>query len=220
MEFEIKNRRCVCTNDIKLVGDNDDYTAVFSFDSEWNNVTKTARFISDRGYHDVILSNDSCTIPALKESITKVGVYSGHMASTACKVYIAPSIKEDGEPAAASTDVYSQLLNRIDSIEAGEISDVAVQNAIATYLEENPIDSVSSEELNSAIATYLEQNPIDSISQEDISSAIETYMEAHPVAVAGTTAGTFQIVDGELMYTYGEGDASFAIVDGNLIMTY
>jgi len=181
MEFEIKNRRCVCTNDIKLVGDNDDYTAVFSFDNEWNNVTKTARFISDRGYHDVILSNDSCTIPALKESITKVGVYSSHMATTPCKVYIAPSIKEGSEPATVSADVYSQLVDRLDSIEAGTVSDERLSSAIDDYFDEHPVPSSGG---------------------------------------SGALAGTFEIVNGELIYTYSEDDATFEIVNGNLIMTY
>lgn len=87
----------------KVVSYNSGYEARFIFDEEWDDLTKTARFINDGEYMDVELdANDACEIPIdiLKSGTLEVGVYAGNLSTTtAAKVSVKPSIVEDsGSP--------------------------------------------------------------------------------------------------------------------------
>lgn len=118
MEFIIKNREIVAPN-TSLIGDNADYVAHFNFDDEWNGLVKTARFEQKGEFMDVLLDNDTCTIPSeiLKKGYVKVGVFSDKMATTSCSIYIIPSIKEtDGSPLPPSNDIYNQIIEKLNSI--------------------------------------------------------------------------------------------------------
>ena len=147
MQFVIRNRQIkqvtVSTSDVStpehLIGDNSDYIAKFAFDSEWSGVTKTARFEMNNRYVDIVLENDECDIPVevLTKGYLSVGVYSSHMTTTSCEVYITPSIKEIGGNVADPTpDVYNQILDAIDNI---VIDEEAVANAVEEYLDDHPV---------------------------------------------------------------------------------
>lgn len=104
----------------KIVGDNTDYRANFFFDDEWKGKTKTARFINNGIYKDIILDeNDSCYIPleVMKAGNMNVGVYAGNLAtSTPAKVKITASILEEhGLPADPTPDVYAQIMAKLDN---------------------------------------------------------------------------------------------------------
>lgn len=119
MKFDIKNR-VITGEDCLIVGDNSNYIAEFTFDKEWNGVTKTARFISCNGsYVDVILKNDQCPIPCevLKCGYCGVGVYSAEMTTTKHKFFVTKSVKDEtGCVCEPTPDVYEQLLKKIDGI--------------------------------------------------------------------------------------------------------
>ena len=107
----------------KVVGDNTGYVANFIFDEEWTNKVKTARFIKDGTYVDMILDdNDQCDIPleVLKSGTLEVGVFAGNLrSSTSCKVSIKPSILESNRlPAAPTDDVYAQIIEKVEAIES------------------------------------------------------------------------------------------------------
>ena len=73
------------TRDGKIICGNSDYQIKFTFDSEWNDKAKTARFIWNGQYEDVDIDANNCaTVPVL--SNTKkliVGVYAKGLSSTA-----------------------------------------------------------------------------------------------------------------------------------------
>ena len=170
MQFVIRNRQIKQIADSSseivrpehLIGDNSDYTASFSFDSEWLGVTKTARFEMGNEYVDVVLVNNACTIPVevLTKGYLSVGVYSSTMTTTSCEVYITPSIKAIGGNVADPTpDVYNQILDAIDNI---VIDEEAVSDAVEEYLDDHPVTVV---ETDPTVPSYVK-----AISQADISS--------------------------------------------------
>lgn len=162
MQFEITNRRIKQITDGYLVGDNSDYIAYFNFDSEWNNVTKTARFEMDGEYIDVILVNDQCNVPVevLSKGYLTVGVYSSQMSTTPCEVYISPSIKESGSKTITPTpDVYSQILDKIDNL---TVSDEDVRQAVSDILD---TDNIHIEETDPTVPDFVKN-----ITQADINN--------------------------------------------------
>lgn len=122
MNFTINNRVITGDENLFVVGDNANYVAVFTFDEEWNGVTKTARFIRcDGKYKDEIIKNGECTIPCvvLKCGYCRVGVYSAEMTTTEHKFFVNKSIKNDtGCECEPTPDVYEQLTKHLDDIQA------------------------------------------------------------------------------------------------------
>ncbi len=135
MQFEIKNRIIKSKTQKLIVGDNADYVAHFSFDEEWEGVTKTARFVSCKGsYKDVLIENDECKIPCevLKCGYTKVGVYSAEMTTTEYEFLVIASIKDEiGCECEPTPNVYEQLTGKLDDIQA------SMGNEVAEYFTEH-----------------------------------------------------------------------------------
>lgn len=119
MKFEIKNR-VITGEETLIVGDNSDYIAEFTFDEEWNGVTKTARFVSCGGdYVDQIIKDDKCDIPCetLKCGYSKVGVYSAKKTTTEHKFFVTKSIKDEtGCVCKPTPSVYEQLTKLLDEL--------------------------------------------------------------------------------------------------------
>lgn len=109
----------------KVVSVNSGYEANFMFDDEWDGVTKTVRFINDGDYVDVILDGtNKCKIPreVMKSGTLSVGVFGGDIQSTnAANVSLIASILEEyGFPAPPTDDVYSQIMDKLDGVTAGD----------------------------------------------------------------------------------------------------
>ena len=67
-------------DDARIVCNNGDITAEFSFDAEWEGVSVTARFSDGAGYTDVLIENGCCAVPAVRTpGWLEVGVYGGDM---------------------------------------------------------------------------------------------------------------------------------------------
>lgn len=119
MNFNISNRTIsIEKKKEKHLSYNSDYVAYFSFDGEWDNVIKTARFIQFGKYIDVVLDkNDSCDIPILKNGWVTVGVFSDVMTTTYTRFYMNRTVKDESSAQAEepTPDVYSQLLGMIES---------------------------------------------------------------------------------------------------------
>ena len=94
---------------------NSDYIAEFVFDDEWDGKIKTARFVQNGEYFDVVLADDRCDIPPLKTGFIRVGVFTDSMTSTYADVYFKASIKDgSGNPVEPPEDVYAQLTALIE----------------------------------------------------------------------------------------------------------
>lgn len=107
----------------RVVCGNSDYAVRFDFDAEWSEyAVKTARFVSEDGsYTDVQFEGEDCAIPILRNTRTLlVGVFAGNLrTTTAALIHAVPCITDpDGTPADPTPDVYAQLMERFDKIEA------------------------------------------------------------------------------------------------------
>ena len=116
MILYITDRNIRVYNADNQISYNSDYIAKFVFDDEWNGKIKTARFIQDNEHFDVILVNDKCKIPPVKNGHIKIGVFTDSMTSTYADVYFKTSIKDGaGNPTEPPEDVYAQLTSLIES---------------------------------------------------------------------------------------------------------
>lgn len=111
----ITNRNIRVYNADNQISHNSDYIAKFIFDDEWNGKIKTARFIQDNEHFDVILVNDKCKIPPLKNGHIKIGVFTDSMTSTYADVYFKTSVKDGIDTLEPPEGVYEQLITLIES---------------------------------------------------------------------------------------------------------
>lgn len=107
----------------RVVCGNSDYAVRFDFDEEWSEyAVKTARFVTEDGsYTDVQFEGDTCAIPILRNTRTLlVGVFAGNLrTTTAALIHAVPCITDpDGTPADPTPDVYAQLMERFNKMEA------------------------------------------------------------------------------------------------------
>ena len=116
MILYIEDRNIRVDNAENQISYNSDYVAEFHFDDEWTGKIKTARFIQNGEYVDVVLVDDRCEIPPLKTGFVRVGVFTDSMTSTYADVYFKTSIKDgSGNPTEPPEDVYAQLTALIES---------------------------------------------------------------------------------------------------------
>lgn len=106
------------------VCDNSDYEIEFDFSEEWQVYElKTARFAYGGKMQDIIFEGSRCGVPRMSGICSfKVGVFAGDL-STTTPAYIearASILSEGGTPAAPAPDVYDQLMQRMNEIEAPE----------------------------------------------------------------------------------------------------
>jgi hypothetical protein len=110
-----------------IVCGNSDYQIEFTFDSAWDDhAVKTARFIWNGKYQDVVLTGNTCTVPIITNATSlDVGVYAGDLSTTTpatipCKKSI---LCGGGLPEEPPKSVYTQILAELDELKAtlGEI---------------------------------------------------------------------------------------------------
>lgn len=141
VNIKVKNKIAVGDGTV-IVCSNTDYTAVFDFDAEWDEYeTKTARFISNGEYTDIVFTGNKCAIPAQQNTHgVQVGVFAGDLHTTTPAYFdCAKSILCDGgAPADPAPDVYNQLMKKLNGLEG--VSEEQLAAAVAGYLAENPVN--------------------------------------------------------------------------------
>lgn len=147
---------------ILYVCGNSDYTVNFAFDSEWGAfTTKTARFITDQNtVIDIIFRGNTCNMPMMQNThLIKVGVFAGDLHTTTPAVIGAKKsiLCGSGIPAEPAPDVYQQIMERMDVLEAGGASPEQIESAVQNYLEQNPVQGVSDEHIKDVTAEMLEE---------------------------------------------------------------
>lgn len=100
---------------VQYVCGNSDYIVHFTFDDpKWNEYSeKTARFLYDGRYKDMIFSGDTCPVPLIYNTCgIQVGVYAGDLITTTCAdiVAIRSVLSTAGIPSDPAQDVYRQLM--------------------------------------------------------------------------------------------------------------
>lgn len=111
-----------------IVCNNTDYVVQFDFDVEWNaHSVKTARFIWNGQYRDIVFSGSECAAPAIDDaSVVGIGVFAGELRTTTpamipCRRSI---LDGDGIPAPPTEDVYSQIMALLNDLETDKITPV------------------------------------------------------------------------------------------------
>lgn len=114
-------------NDLLICG-NSDFTIKFLFDSEWDSEpVKTARFIWNNQYQDIVFSGNVCNVPIIfNADYLAVGVFAGELKTTTPAIYTCRKciLCDDGAPAEPSKDVYAQI---IELINQGISVDISIQ---------------------------------------------------------------------------------------------
>lgn len=146
MEIEIivreKVARLANKHDFAVCG-NSDYTIKFDFDSEWDAYeVKTARFKYNGTYTDVVFNGCECHMPIITSAFyVQIGVFAGELHTTTS--VILPLRKSilcgTGTPLEPSEDVYSQIMELLNEIKEGEISEKDIQAAVNRYLTQHPV---------------------------------------------------------------------------------
>ena len=130
INITVKEKIATCAAGQFYVCGNSDYTAVFDFDSEWDEYeTKTARFIHGGSYTDVVFTGNVCAVPAMSNVYSfQVGVYAGNLRTTTpASIWTKKSILCDaGSPAAPPDSVYNQIMEELNRIDENTAERVAI----------------------------------------------------------------------------------------------
>lgn len=194
IEVSVRERVARQINKAEYICGNGDYSVAFDFDQEWDGThNKTARFAFGGEYIDVPFAGNSCTMPKIfNAKKLEIGVYAGDLRTTTpvfvnCKRSILDGF---GLPADPHPDVYLQIMKMLEDSASKE--DIA--NAVADYLEKNPIEAGATAEE----AAQIQQNKtdIEQLTQDklDASALPEAVNEALAQAQA---SGAFKGEQGE-----------------------
>lgn len=123
----IRDKIATAPRDALYVCGNSDYTINFTFDEEWEDFNeKTARFVFNGQYVDMIFSGNVCPVPVISNTYAfEVGVYAGNL-STTTKAYV-PATKSvlcGGDVPAEPVSVYvpaSELEKKADKEYVAEL---------------------------------------------------------------------------------------------------
>ena len=143
----VKGQYAVC--------ENSDYTVKFDFDDDWRSQKyKTARFIWNDKYEDVVFEGDECSLPIVSDTYClKVGVFAGDLQTTTPAIIVMKKSILCGSATAEkpSEDVYSQIMALLNDLK--ELSGEELAAAIEKYLTEHPIGGASDFTIKMAVAS-------------------------------------------------------------------
>ena len=123
INISIKDKIAVADKSALYICGNSDFVINFAYDEEWEaHITKTARFIFNDSFIDVVFEGNQCAVPVISNTYNiQVGVFAGNLhTSTPAHISAKKSILCDsGSPAAPTDDVYSQIMDKLNSIGKG-----------------------------------------------------------------------------------------------------
>lgn len=146
----VKDKVAYAPKDAVIVCNNCDYTITFDFDDEWAGInTKTARFVANGKYTDVVFTGNSVNAPPVcNAAYVNVGVFAPDIATTYASIRCDKSILcEGGAIADPLPDVYTQIIDLLNQIEQNQVTDEEIERAVTRYLTENPVEISTDESL-------------------------------------------------------------------------
>ena len=159
--FNVYKQKIKRTDTQQIVSDSRNYlhAAITFSDDDWTGI-KTAVFKNgDVVKHAVLDDNNECLVPweVIKPGILHVSVFCGDLITADEDiVYISQSGYEDGgEPEDPTPDVYQQLIDMLQNIETGVVSEEKIAKAVEEYMEEHPAESLTKEEIQSYIDSQI-----------------------------------------------------------------
>lgn len=130
--ISVADKIATAPSDAVIVCDNSDYIAEFEFDAEWADFdVKTARFCFNGAYLNEIFTGNSIKIPRIYGALyVEIGVFAGDIRTTTpARVRCMRSIlSANGNVAAPSEDVYSQIMARLNEGGVAEETDPTVSD--------------------------------------------------------------------------------------------
>ena len=145
IKISVNNKIATLQDNVLIVNGNSDYVIKFDFDSEWDAYeTKTARFVTARGYADVVFSGDEVDLPVITDAMSvRVGVYAGNLHTTTPAVIFCRRCITDGSgsPVEPTPDVYAQLmemLNKDSGIWYPNVDDAGTISWVRSMAETEP----------------------------------------------------------------------------------
>ena len=118
IKISVNNKIATVQDNVLIINGNSDYVIKFDFDAEWDAYeTKTARFVTARGYTDVVFSGDEVALPVITDAMSvRVGVYAGNLHTTTPAVIFCRRCITDGSgsPVEPTPDVYAQLMEMLN----------------------------------------------------------------------------------------------------------
>jgi len=210
---------------------NSDFIVSFDFDAEWNEYpAKTARFISNGEYVDVVFNGSECKMPMFSNTHSIfVGVFAGDLRTTTPALIVAAKSILCGTvtPVEPTPDVYAQIMEIMnESVRKTNASEQAAKESetnaaeSARYVEEmkqtvleatgRAAGYAHSAEQDAAKAAESEQNAAVSADRAEQAATASGWMDMHINE------------DGHLIYTRSETvDAvDFEMQEGRLIVSY
>lgn len=117
----IRDKIAVAPPDAEYICGNSDFVVNFDFDAEWAaHETKTARFVYNGTFTDVIFTGNQCSVPVISDTKgIKIGVYAGNLQTTTPAYINAKKsiLCGGGLPADPAPDVYAQLMEQLNSVD-------------------------------------------------------------------------------------------------------
>ena len=159
LEFKVTGQHIEVEEHYKVVADSKNYLkAHFIFSNEWQGI-KTAIFKKGLTVLNVILDNDECFVPweVIKPGKFGVSVFCGDLITADISwVNVSASGYEDGgEPQDPTPDVYTQIIEKIESIEAGTVDPNEIARAVENYFIEHPVETLTEEDVQRIVSEYV-----------------------------------------------------------------
>ena len=139
LNFRVSKQIITRKDNENVVADSKNYLyAAFSFSEEWTG-TKTAIFKSGDDAYCVMLQEDRCLIPweVIKPRWFSVSVFCGDLV-TSNKVAV--RVLESGYTEGETPDAYQQIIELLDDINQGQVSEESIANAVKVYMLEHPVE--------------------------------------------------------------------------------
>lgn len=119
INISIKDKIAVADKSALYICGNSDFVINFAFDEEWEaHITKTARFIFNDSFIDVVFEGNQCAMPVISNTYNiQVGVFAGNLhTSTPAHISAKKSILcETNPPADPAPDVYAQMVEMFNA---------------------------------------------------------------------------------------------------------
>lgn len=148
---QVKNKIAINSKPIVPVCDNNDYVIIFDFDEEWNSLkTKTARFIYNNNYTDVIFDDNKCPLPIIRNTNSfTVGVFAGDLHTTTPAYFrVNRSILSGTETQAPpeESSVYNMIMKKLNQIseDANRTNEnIGSLSDLKTESKDNLVDAIN-----------------------------------------------------------------------------
>lgn len=123
INVKVRNKIATAPIDVSYICGNSDFIVAFDFDEEWEAYdVKTARFVYNGTYQDVIFIGNQCAVPIISDTYNiQLGIFANNL-STTTAAWI-PAKKSvlcgtGGLPEKPTDDVYAQIIELLEGISA------------------------------------------------------------------------------------------------------